>query len=302
MGTGDDGIAYVITSRRHRKNIQPLKLIAGKKLRHEPVPSKEWLRFWAPKKLSWWIAIAFMIGSALFSLGAAITIFPTLLTPWWHQASINNLVYFTGSIFFTTGAYMQWLQSINGDLEAISSDPDVHQTRWHWFGWRPRNLGYLASSTQLIGTILFNVNTGDDFFTGLTTLERDIVIWSPNMFGSICFLLSSVLSYFEVTHRIGYFNLRDFTVWMAIMNFFGSVTFQISAVASFVEGDGSLWWSFGSYWGTFTGGFFFFIASYLLIPEIFEKVGEIAKHRDGPKPTKSDTQEGIQGITPSSAS
>ena len=301
VGTDDNGVVCVVTSRRHRKQLQPLKLIELERLLHEPIPKKIWLRFWAPKKLSWWLAVSFILGSALFALGAAITIFPDLLTPWWHRPTINNLVYFAGSIFFTTGGYLQWLQSVNGDLATISDQPGAQKPRWRWIGWRPRNLGYIASFVQLIGTILFNFNTGDALFTGLSSTDKNIVIWSPNMVGSICFLISSILSYFESAHRLGYFNLKDITIWMAILNLFGSITFQISAASSYVEGDGTLWWSFGSYWGTFSGGLFFLMASYLLIPEIFEETGEVAKTPRMRKPTQSGAQDGIQGVTPSSA-
>jgi hypothetical protein len=164
------------------------------------------------------MAISFMLGSALFGLGAAIAIFPGLLSPWWHTPTVNNAVYFLGSIFFTTAGTMQWLQAVNADLADIARNPDGEKPRWRWFAWRPRNLGYLASFVQLIGTILFNFNTGDALFSGLSTDEQNLVIWTPDMVGSICFLVSSVLAYLEVAHRMGYFDLKDITIWMALLN------------------------------------------------------------------------------------
>ena len=56
-----------------------------------------------------------------------------------------------------------------------------------------------------------------------------------------------------------------------LINALGSIAFQISAIASFYEPDGSLLWVPGSNWGTFLGGIGFLVASYLLVPELFEK-------------------------------
>ena len=233
------------------------------------------------------MAISFIIGSALFALGAALVIFPDFLTPWWHIPTVNNLVYFVGSIFFTVAGYLQWLQAINGDLAQIQSGGKLKKPRWHWIGWRPRNLGYLASFVQLIGTILFNFNTGDALFSSLSSVEKNVVIWTPNMVGSIFFLISSVLAYLEAAHRLGYLDLKDITIWMALVNILGSIAFQISAVASFVEPNGALWWPAGSSWGTFIGGLCFLAASYLLIPEIFEEEGEMSKSPTPPEEVNS---------------
>lgn len=282
IGTDDDGNDCIVTSRRHRKHLQPLQVVDADRLIHEQMPAKAWLRFWAPTKFSWWMAIFFMIGSALFALGAALTMFPSLLGAWWHEPVINNLVFFIGSIFFTLAGSMQFFEVVNADIADIMkalSGATKTKPRWHFFVWRPRNLGYLACMIQVVGTILFNFNTGDAFFAGLSATEKNIVIWSPNMLGSIFFLASSVFAYLEVAHRIGYFNLTDITIWMSLLNFTGSVAFQISAIASFFEKDGYLLWLAGSNWGTFLGGIFFLIASYLLIPELFEEEGEIAKKK-----------------------
>jgi hypothetical protein len=290
VGTNESGNTCVITSRRHRKKLQPLLLLDFENLIHEEMPRKIWFQFWAPKQFSWWMAIFFMIGSALFGLGAALAIFPSILTPWWHIPTINNLVFFVGSIFFTMAGLMQFFEVVNADIADILkalSGATKNKLRWHFFIWRPRSLGYLACVTQVAGTILFNFNTGDTFYAGLSTTEQNIIIWSPNMLGSIFFLASSVFAYMEVAHRMGYFHLTDITIWMALLNFLGSVAFQISAVASFVQRDGYLLWLTGTNWGTFLGGICFLVASYLLIPELFEEEGAIAQKKrakDTPSP------------------
>ena len=280
LGKDQNEITCVVTSRRHRKKLQPLRLNPLNELKQERVPLKIWLQFWDPTSISWWLAILFMIGSALFTLGAGLTIFPSLLTAWWHDPIVNNSIFFVGSIFFTSAGLIQYLEVINSELtELVDCGTKKSPTRGklRLFAWRPRNLGYLASIIQLIGTVLFNFNTGDALISNLSPSGENLVIWAPNMIGSLCFLLSTACSYLEVGHRCFCFKPRDFAFWIVMINALGSIAFQISAVASYYEPDGTVLWTVGSNWGTFVGGVGFLFASYLLIPEQFEKEGEIAR-------------------------
>ena len=274
VGEGDAGDTWVVTSRRHRKNLQPLRLKEAGKLPHEAFPAKVWFEFWAPSQLSWWMALSFVLGSALFAIGAAVSLWPALWPSWAGAPFVNNLTYFIGSIFFTLAGGMQFLESINADLNDIEdSKGDVEATShaWRWFAWRPRDLGYLASGVQFVGTILFNFSTGDALVAGLTVASQESAVWGPDMLGSVCFLAASAFGYLEVSHRLGYWNVADLALWMAVLNAVGSIAFQVSAVASYVEGGNLVWWAQGSNAGTFIGALFFLVASYLLIPELFEE-------------------------------
>ena len=72
----------------------------------------------------------------------------------------------------------------------------------------PRNLGYLASIIQLLGTILFNFDTGDALLSNLTSTEENLAIWTPNVTGSLCFIIATACSYLEVGYRFPYFQAR----------------------------------------------------------------------------------------------
>jgi len=280
LGTDEDDNLCAITSRRHRKRLQPLRVGRSDELVNERLPLKVWVQFWDPKSISWWLAILFMIGSALFTLGAGLAIFPSLLTAWWHDPIVNNSVFFVGSIFFTSAGLIQYLEVINSeitDLTNTRTGESPVRRRLRLFAWRPRNLGYLASLVQLFGTILFNFNTGDALISNMTSTEENLAIWTPNMIGSMCFLIATACSYLEVGHRYVCFRPRDFAFWIVIVNAFGSIAFQVSALASFYQADGSLLWPLGANWGTFLGGLGFLFASYLLVPELFEKEGELAR-------------------------
>ena len=297
IGTDENGITCVVTSRRHRKKLQPLSIGESGGFQREPLPAKAWRHVWKPSSISWWLAVLFIIGSALFSLGAALAIFPSLLTPWWHTPIVNNSVFFVGSIFFTTAGAVQYLEVINSEItDLITPQTNGGHRRMRWFAWRPKNLGYLASLVQLAGTILFNFNTGDALLSNLSSTDENLKIWAPNMIGSLCFLVSTACSYLEVGHRWFCFKPRDFAFWIVMINVFGSIAFQISAIASYYEPDGEILWTLGSNWGTFLGGLGFLVASYLLIPELFEKEGEItrmknARVRDSDHGSKSGSEQ-----------
>ena len=262
--------SVLLTSRRHRKQLRPLRLLTSVGLDHEAVPRKDWFRFWAPDRLSWWMAILFMIGSSLFAIGAAPSLWPVFFQSFLGQDAnpISNVTYFVGSLFFTSAASLQLFQSMNSDISRVG---DGRGSKIVWWAWRPRNLGYLASLIQFAGTLLFNLNTGSGL---VQQTHPDWMTWVPNMTGSICFLAASLCAYLEIAHRIRYFAANDLTFWITPINGLGSVAFQISAFASYVGADGQLADATVANWGTFLGALCFLVASYLLIPEMFEKSSE----------------------------
>ena len=269
-----DGRHSVTTSRRHRKGLAPLVLPEAEIHQHHVTAASAWLHFWAPGRLSWWIALSFMIGSAHFAFGGYLATYPHALSPQLHNPVFINIVFFVGSIFFTAAAYLQLLEAINADFNEDSKKRGTYgvpMRKWHWHGWQPRNLGFLASLVQLVGTILFNFNTADAMISGLNWVGEDILIWTPNMLGCICFLIASYFALMEVCHKHLSFAPSDISWWIAMINLAGSIAFQVSALYSFVtptgEGDTALW--LASLF-TLVGALCFFVGSYLMIPEMFD--------------------------------
>ena len=129
----------------------------------------------------------------------------------------------------------------------------------------------MACAVQLAGTILFNFNTADAMIADLSCREQDVLIWTPNMLGSICFLVASYLAYAEVSHGAGSLAPRSLSWWIAVINLAGSVAFQLSALDSFVgpapTSAEMLFWS--TLW-TAVGALCFLVGAYLLIPELFD--------------------------------
>jgi hypothetical protein len=158
--------------------------------------------WWAPQSATWWIGVLFAIGSTCFLVGP----FPGLVQL--VGSEIDALVFFVGSLFFTSAAALQYVE---GGL------------------FRPRGLDWWSNAIQLAGTVFFNVSTFDALRRGLDANEYDRLVWTPDTRGSICFLVSGCLAMLAV-RRVR--RTRDW--WIALVNLAGCVAFGISAVAAYV--------------------------------------------------------------------
>ena len=208
----------------------------------------------------------FVAGSALFSAGGFAATWPGAAPRFLASSSAVGIVFFVGSLFFTAAAALQLLEAQNGDLNELGGEPH----RWRWLAWRPTNAGYLASLIQLVGTLLFNANTADALIDGLSWVEDDLLVWTPNVLGSACFLLSSGLAFVEATHGTWRPEPRNVTWWVVVINLLGSVAFGVSAACAFAGPHADAWRSYVANLATFVGAVGFLAASYLLFPEMFD--------------------------------
>ncbi|MEU4564339.1 hypothetical protein AB0F72_38655 [Actinoplanes sp. NPDC023936] len=173
-----------------------------------------------PSRTSWWIAALFAAGSACF-LVAPIPAFARLVGP-----GVDGLVFFVGSLLFTTAAGLQWLETINSGREP------GHRLRLLTF--EPRRIGWWSSGVQLLGTLFFNATTFRALRVGLESPDYDRLVWRPDALGSICFLISGYLAYVQVTgHPLGR-PRRTLESAIATVNLLGCLAFGASAVASYV--------------------------------------------------------------------
>jgi hypothetical protein len=264
------GHQLVSLSRRHRKRLPPLHVTLDGRRVHPEIPHLPWLHLWAPKRLAWWIALLFIIGSACFAYGSFGANWARYLPARMTDGELINHVFFVGSMFFTTAAWLQVLEAVNGDVADLAVAEDHPLIGWRWFAWKPHNAGYLASLIQFAGTLLFNLNTGDAMLTGLTWMQEDVLIWTPDMLGSICFLAASYLALVEVSHGWWSFEPCQVSWWVVILNLIGSVAFQVSALYAFATPLPEAGWGWSANLWTFIGALCFFVASYLMIPELFD--------------------------------
>jgi len=160
-----------------------------------------------PRRASWWIGVLFAVGSACF----VVAPFPGFVEL--VGSTVDGLVFFVGSIFFTAAATLQFLDS--GPLE-------------------PRRIDWWSCSVQVVGTLFFNVSTFRALQAGLDTTEYNRLVWRPDALGSICFLVSGCLAYVEVCGWRPRRPRRSPEWWIAAVNLAGCVFFGISAIAGHI--------------------------------------------------------------------
>jgi hypothetical protein len=204
----DDGVTTEWRSRAHRKG--------GSR----PGGSG----WWAPRRLSWWIAVLFIIGSACFVVGP----FPGFVQL--VGAAADAAVFFAGSLFFTAAAALQYLESVNAGR---GPGRIGERRRLRVFGVEPRRIDWWASAVQLAGTLFFNVSTFEALQEGLSTAQENRLIWAPDVFGCACFLISSGLAWREMCGGVFCRPRRQADWWVAALNLAGSVAFAIAGVASY---------------------------------------------------------------------
>jgi len=146
------------------------------------------------------IGVLFMIGSACFAVASV----PAASSV---SDKVVGVVYFIGSIFFTTAAFEQ-LRVARGEGTEV---------------W--------AAAVQFAGTLFFNVTTFFGMYHHFETHTSNLLVWSPDVFGSVCFLVSSVLAEIAVIHAALLVRRS------ATLNLVGSVAFGISALAAYIVPD-----------------------------------------------------------------
>ncbi len=207
-----DGGTTEWRSRAHRKGASLLSRPGGS-------------GWWAPRRASWWIGVLFAIGSACFAIGP----FPGFVAL--VGSGADAAVFFAGSLFFTTAAALQYLETVNADR-----GPARHgaRRRLRVLAVEPHRIDWWATAVQLAGTMFFNISTYEALRTGLSDTAENRLIWSPDMLGCACFLIASALCWAEVCGGVACRPRRRTEWWIAVVNLAGSVAFGIAGVASYV--------------------------------------------------------------------
>ena len=209
-------------------NMEEVEWISRQQRKHRRLPfagrTSEW---WESERISQWMCVLFMIGSFAFTLGALLCFDLSL------PLIVPGAIFFGGSLFFTSAAYLQFLEAINEpESTAGALAGDKHQARY--FVWEPDRIDWWSTITQLIGTLYFNFSTFNAMRLSLSPLKSDRLVWSADFLGSALFLVSSWLAYGEVVSALATPKLKNLTWWVVLSNLLGSVAFGISAITSFI--------------------------------------------------------------------
>jgi hypothetical protein len=156
--------------------------------------------------MDWWIGGLFASGSTCFATAAIVSQWASAPRPG------IGVTYFAGSLCFTAAAHLQYRQAAGADRASR-----------------------LAALIQLIGTLCFNVSTFAGMRHGFDAKQADLRVWTPDAFGSACFLVASEIAYAQICRRWACVRLRSRAWRIAAINLAGSLAFGVSAVTSLVE-------------------------------------------------------------------
>ena len=204
---------------------------------------------WNGRDLGWRVGALFVVGSFLFALGS----FP----PYAQGIDLRAVAatFALGSVFFTSAGYSQFLQVLNEESDTF-----------RFIGFR-NTLLWWATAVQLAGTIFFNISTFGALVDGLDTQQEDRLVWAPDIFGSIAFLVASTLAWAALVGFHWTVRRADSNWWINLLNGIGSVFFMISAIAALVlPTTGEVWNIALVNLGTFIGAVCFLVGGYLLWP------------------------------------
>jgi hypothetical protein len=239
-----DGRVVTWSSRAHRKRGRG------------PRSGTTW---WAPRALAWWIGVLFGIGSACFAVGAM----PGYLA--WVGYEADAVTFFIGSLFFTSAAFLQYVEVAVAPRTTGIVDSSVGPPR---LGIEPRRIDWWAVAVQFIGTLYFNVTTFAALLDNLDAEQARRLIWTPDALGSVCFLVASELAFAEAGHRLVSWRPHSREWQITALNLIGSIAFAASAIGSFVlpttGAPASVWLT---NMGTFVGALCFLAGAVLLLYE-----------------------------------
>jgi len=158
-----------------------------------------------------WMAVCFATGSTCFLVGP----FPGFANLVGDR--VDAITFFLGSVLFTLG----------GALQSYLARPERHSRGAGPALWR-------AALIQSAGTLFFNVTTYQALHTALSNSEYNKLVWRPDAFGSICFLVSGAIAY-RASPRRGWRPVRGGSGWWEpAINLLGCIFFGIAAVAGYV--------------------------------------------------------------------
>ncbi|TFC05183.1 hypothetical protein E3O42_04065 [Cryobacterium adonitolivorans] len=190
-------------------------------------------------------AWGFIVGSTLFILGAVSGFLGAV------GAVTDNLTFFIGSLFFTLAAFIQLNLSGRRPPRSTTNRPD----RFDWW----------AAAIQFAGTLFFNLSTATALTASLVDTER--TAWRPDAYGSVCFLLSSLLAVVATTGRDALWDPKARTWPGACLNLLGSVAFGVAAVSAYPIAEfGQQFLASWATVGTITGAVCFLVAAVLTRP------------------------------------
>ena len=163
-------------------------------------------------------------------------------------------------------------ETVSSPLAEASTVDRGAGRRFRLVSVRAGEIGWWSAAIQLAGTLAFNVSTWEAT-RGLDPESQELLVWVPDVVGSVCFLVASWLAIEEVCHTHRWCRRRLYVPWMVVsVNMSGSIFFGFSAIAAFVvPGSGDFLNATIAKGGTWAGALCFFVGAYLLMVELADR-------------------------------
>lgn len=260
-----DDTEYLWESRHQRKGFGPRLHRGAAVQRSGPA------LWWAPDRLAWWIAVVFMLGSALFVVGAWGSLVPHAFGGEHPMSVFAETCYCIGAALYTASIYGQVVESLNADDRIEAGGQSFSPKRFRWIGFQPGRIQFMTPAVVFAGSLVFNYETVVALGATLDVLPR-LWLWGSSMLGSVLFLVSSFMQLAEAGHGYFRFKPRDCSWWVAVFFVLGSIGFVIGSLPGLdptglptaEEGPGALIVKVGF----LGGGVAFFAGSFLMLPEL----------------------------------
>lgn len=283
-----DQSQYVWESRHHRKGSGPRWGYADRvglrtTRRAQRTPNRSpWLRFWAPHRLAWWIASAFMVGSLFFVAGAAGSLVPEIFGGQHPMTIFSETCYFVGAALYTVSIYGQVLETLNADRSIAPDRSTRAPDRFRWFAFELTRLDFLVPFILLLGSLVFNYETLVSLAAVFDVLPK-LGLWSTSLLGAALFLVSGFLQLIEASHGYFTFNPRNVSCWIGALFVVGSLGFIVGSLPGIASsGLPTAESEYGSVIvkvGFLVGGVAYLVGSYLMLPELFTQLQEHSASR-----------------------
>jgi hypothetical protein len=173
--------------------------------------------------------------------------------PWYAEAVgpvWGSATFFAGSIFFTLAAFIQLALSGRRPPTTALFTGAAAADWW-------------AAAVQFLGTLWFNLSTAAVLVQSLDS-SAGLTGWRPDAWGSIAFLVSSVLAMVAAARRHELWDPLARTTHGTVLNLIGSIAFGFSAIGAYVvPSTGQLRDELWANAGTFLGALCFLAAALL---------------------------------------
>ena len=227
-----------------------------------------------PRRLNTATAVLFMIGAFGFALGS-LGAYASAVGP-----KPDAVTFFISSIFFTSASFLQLVQSQSPAMAATGTGRDDERQHIRFLAWLPHDKAWLGAATQFPGTLFFNGTTFWAVTVALDNSKYDQVVWRPDFYGSVLFLVASLFGILALG-RLRSWRPREAAWWVAWLNMVGSIAFMASAIGAFVipKTDSAVDLTLADR-GTLVGAVCFLLGALLMLPA-FRQAGEAARAGSG---------------------